>query len=335
MLPTVLPGQDRHGRAAASTAVAANEAFINHRIHSRRDPTSPHLPGTMGIYDREYYRHEQNPFALGSGTDRSMVVLLILANVALYVLNMFTGDWLQEQMTVEVQNLWQPWYWWRFLTAGFMHDPRNIGHILFNMLGLFIFGRGVEQVYGRSEFLRFYLAAVVVASVVWAAIAFAMGSSPYTGMLGASGAIAGVTILFAFNFRDATILLFFVIPMPAWVFATLFVLYDLFSAVGQTSGDGGDNVAYTAHLAGAAFAFIYYQRKWNFGRLTSKFSKSALLQRKPRLKVHEPNDREETPLQERVDAILEKIHREGESSLTREERRTLEDASRRYQRRKQ
>jgi len=290
----------------------------------------------MGIYDREYYRQEQNPFAFGAGTDRSMVVLLILANVAFYVLNMFTSDWLAEQMLVQVQDLWQPWLWWRFLTAGFIHDPHDFGHILFNMFGLFIFGRAVEQVYGRSEFLRFYLAAVVVASVVWAAIAYAMGNSPYTGMLGASGAIAGVIILFALNFRDATILLFFVIPMPAWVAAILFVVYDLFSAVGQTSAEGGgSNVAYTAHLAGAAFAFIYYQRKWNFGRLTSKFSKSSLLKRKPRLKVHEPGDREETPLQERVDAILEKIHREGEGSLTSEERRTLEDASRRYQRRKQ
>jgi hypothetical protein len=116
----------------------------------------------------------------------------------------------------------------------------------------------------------------------------------------------------------------------------LFVLYDLYSAVVQPENVSGENnVAYTAHLAGAAFAFLYYRQRWNFGRLTSKFPSRALLRRKPRLKVHEPSEREETPLQERVDAILEKIHREGEASLTREERRTLEDASRRYQRRKQ
>lgn len=290
----------------------------------------------MGIYDRDYYREEQNVFGFGAGADRSMVVLLILANVALYVLNMFTpGNWLAEQMSVRVENLWQPWMWWRFLTAGFMHDPRGLGHIFFNMLGLFIFGRGVEQVYGRMEFLRFYLVAVVVSSVVWSLIDYASGGNPLDSMYGASGAISAVTILFALNFRHATILLFFVLPMPAWVAAVLFVLFDLFSAVGQTGAYSDDNVAYTAHLAGAAFAFVYYQSGWNFGRLTSKFTTPGAFRRKPRLKVHEPSEREEAPLQERVDAILEKIHREGESSLSREERNTLEEASRRYQRRKQ
>lgn len=289
----------------------------------------------MGIYDREYYRDEQRAFGFGPGTERSMTVILILVNVAFFVLNMFTDNWLTAEMVVTAGTLWHPLNWWKFLTAAFAHDPNDLGHIFFNMLGLFIFGRGVEQVYGRYEFLRFYLATALFASVVWCVIDWFTFGDPRHAMLGASGAISGVTILFAWNFRNVTILLFFVLPMPAWVAAVLFVLYDLFSAFGGGGLYGEQNVAYTAHLAGAAFACAYYQGGWNFGRLTAVFTSSGLFRRKPRLKVHEPREQEERPLQERVDAILEKISREGESSLTREERNTLEEASRRYQRRRQ
>jgi len=288
----------------------------------------------MGIYDRDYYRDERSGFQL---SDQPMVINLIIANVAFYLVNLFTeNNWLTRQMMVQADDLWHPWMWWHFLTAGFAHDPDRFSHILFNMIALFIFGRGVEEVYGRWEFLKFYLVAVVTASIVWCVCELAMGGDPNTSMLGASGAVTAVLILFAFNFRNATILLFFVLPMPAWVLAVLFVSYDLLSAIFQPQGGAyGSQVAYTAHLAGAAFGAAYYQWSWNITRWTSHLTSAPWLRRKPRLKVHDPPDREERPLQDRVDAILDKINREGEASLTREERSTLEEASRRYQRRRQ
>jgi hypothetical protein len=85
-------------------------------------------------------------------------------------------------------------------------------------------------------------------------------------------------------------------------------------------------------LAGAAFAVVYYYTGWNLGRwLPSRFSWKALKPR-PKLRVHEP-DREES-FSDQVDRILEKISREGEASLTAQERHLLEDASRRYQQRR-
>ncbi len=48
--------------------------------------------------------------------------------------------------------------WWQFLTYGFVHDISGITHLLFNMVGLYVFGRDVELRMGRMEFLRFYLA---------------------------------------------------------------------------------------------------------------------------------------------------------------------------------
>ncbi len=116
-------------------------------------------------------------------------------------------------------------------------------------------------------------------------------------------------------------------------------------------GVAGSNVAYSVHLAGAAFALIYYKQQWNLTRLTEGrfhwLRRPAWLGGAPRLRVHRPtydshsdsnsqNEPEAKPdadLSREVDRILAKITREGEASLTAAERRTLETASREYQKR--
>jgi hypothetical protein len=90
------------------------------------------------------------------------------------------------------------------------------------------------------------------------------------------------------------------------------------------------NVAYGVHLVGIAFAAAYYYLGWNFTRLTGGWSFDALKQR-PKLRVHDPDRDPGYRNEAEVDRILKKISEEGESSLTRKERRTLEAASREYQ----
>ena len=93
-------------------------------------------------------------------------------------------------------------------------------------------------------------------------------------------------------------------------------------------------MAFSVHLAGAAFAFVYYQRGWNLTRLTPGRIPWPSFRRKPRLRIHEPEQEPGSDLSAEVDRILEKIYREGEASLTGKERKTLETASREYQRKK-
>jgi hypothetical protein len=93
-------------------------------------------------------------------------------------------------------------------------------------------------------------------------------------------------------------------------------------------------VAYEVHLAGAIWALIYRHNGWNLGRLWPnqwqlKWRKPSV----PNLKIHEPQ-LDDQSLRRRVDDILAKISTSGEGSLTKEERRVLEDASRRYQQRR-
>jgi membrane associated rhomboid family serine protease len=298
----------------------------------------------VGIYDRDYYRQSRRsaPFPYAP---QSVVVALIVVNVVVWIVASFSrptvidpgtdavlARWLSDQLATHVSTLTQPLYWWQFLTAGFAHAP-DFQHVLFNMLVLYFLGRDIEDLYGPKEFLRLYLVLVVVANIVWCVVNKFAGSLPGAGAYGASGAITGIVVLYALNFPNRTLLLFFVIPMPAWLLGVLGVAYDIYGAMGGAC----PNVAYSVHLTGAAFALLYYQQRWNFTRWTEGWLRWPRLRwrGKPRLRVHRPEESDEElgpGLNREVDRILEKIGRQGEASLTTKERRTLETASREYRR---
>lgn len=295
----------------------------------------------MGIYDRDYYRQEQRS-GFSSYFPNSVVGFLIVVNVAVWLIDGFSkpmletpdgqvlARWLSDHLMVHVSTLGYPGDWWQYLTAGFTHDPKGMGHLLSNMLVLFFLGRDVELRYGAKEFLRVYLIMLVFANFAWTVIGKLTHVPPEMGVCGASGAIAGVVVLYAFNYPHRTLLLFFVLPVPAWLLGVGVVAYDIY---GATVGIAGTNVAYSVHVAGAAFALVYYQLGWNFTRLgESRFRwPSAWFRDKPHLQIHNPGPDPQTDLKQEVDRILEKIYRDGEARLTSKERATLEKASREYQ----
>ncbi len=298
----------------------------------------------MGIYDRDYFRPTQP--ARSFPMPRTVVGILIAINVAVWLAECISesqGWYLRDLLSAHVyraseacpwwhrDTLTHPWLWWQYLTAGFTHAT-NVQHILFNMVGLFFLAPLVEQFYGSKEFLRLYLAMVVFSTLTWTVLA-KLGGAPDSSICGASGAIAGVVVLLALNFPKITVLFMFIIPMPMWVLGVLFVGMDMYGAFG---GNRGSNVAYTAHLAGAAFAAVYYWRRWNLTSLSGRLSRPRLsLGRKPRLSVHRPDTDVGGVgnLAQEVDRILAKISSEGESSLTAKERATLEAASLEYRKR--
>lgn len=285
----------------------------------------------MGLYDRDYTRHDSPE--LGIRGPRTVVGTLIVVNVVLWLINaVFTSDdALTKFLEAKVGALTNPLYWWEFLTYGFAH-AKQPQHIIFNMLGLFFLGRDIEERYGSKEFLRIYLLTVLVGGLTWATANWLQGNANVT-LKGASGAVAAIVVLYALNFPHRTILLFFVIPVPAWFVGVLLVAGDLYGSM----ADRSTHIAYSVHLAGAAFAFAYFQLGWNFGRLVPQGWSFDWLKRRPKLRIHNPED-DDVPdgdgMEAEVDRILEKISQTGEASLTRKERRTLENASRRYQERR-
>jgi membrane associated rhomboid family serine protease len=231
----------------------------------------------------------------------------------------------------QADTLHRPWMWWQFLTYGFVHDPLHMEHIVFNMLALFFLGRDVEAWYGTREFIRLYLVMLVFSALIYTFANRLFEPGHRSVLFGASGAIAGVIILFALNFPKRILLFMFVIPMPAWLVGVMAIAYDVYGSMGRLD----PHIAYTAHLGGAAFALAYFNLHWNFGRLSQSASTWLKRRSRPALKVFKPTDDADGAVaEEDVDRILEKIHREGENSLTRKERRILENASREYQRRR-
>ena len=288
----------------------------------------------MALFDRDYYRDEAPP-PRSLGAERSMVTNLVILNVAIFVVDMFLGrnHWLMETLSLSSADLAKPWLWWKFLTYGFAHSPYpRLEHVFWNMLGLWIFGRDVESLYGRREFLRFYLVTLVAGSLVWSLryqLSALTGPAPEHVLLGASGAVTAVVLLFVFHYPKRTILLMFVLPVPAWVVGVLIIGGDLM----QMLSSGGDRtVAFDVHLAGAAFAILYYRFGWNLGRWLPDLQRIrgsvGQWKPRPRLRVHDP-DADGNEQDEEADRLLIKVNREGMDSLTAKERRILEAYSRR------
>jgi membrane associated rhomboid family serine protease len=304
----------------------------------------------VGIYDRDYLRdeYEQRRPGFLFPSPRSMTVALIVVNVAIYLANFLffppqnpkdPNDlgWLSGVLSATNLTLMRPWLWWQFLTYGFVHA--SPGHIFFNMLGLFFLGRAVEEAYGQKEYLRIYLTMIVAGGVVWAAslaiffpdlVFHAKDIGP--GLVGASGAVTGIVMLFILGNPQATLIMFPIpIPIKAWIVGVFLIVGNVLGAVsmfGQT--------AWGVHLTGIVFAYLYFRGNWRLGNLFQGWFHKPNFLTRPKFRVHRPPDEDSEPLNlsDEVDRILDKIHKQGESSLTKQERRMLEIASQKYQKRK-
>ena len=217
----------------------------------------------MGLYDRAYYRDDEDGqgfFAGGgaAGTRPFFVTLLIINVVVFFADTLFlnkqlTGDGnVRGLFSATSTDLFNPLLWWRFLTAGFSHDPNDIMHLVGNMIGLFIFGRAIEQTYGRKKFLAFYLTAIVLGNVGFA-LRTSFLAPPVPQVIGASGGVTAIIILFALRHPRQTVLFMMMFPMPAWVLGIFIVVMDVMNSFTNT------NIATDVHLIGAAYGFLFFK----------------------------------------------------------------------------
>lgn len=280
----------------------------------------------MGIYDRPYYSDESEQAWTGGPlwNQRMVVTNLVLINVAFFLLNFLFGgreSVITDGMAVRGADLVQPWKWWHFISYAFAHDPNNITHILFNMFSLWFLGRPVEMHYGRNEFLRIYMVSAVLGGIVFALRAYFSGiNGP---CMGASGAVICTTMLFVFLNPKATLMLYGVIPMPAWALGGLIVLMNFFG--------NQEDIAYDVHIVGIVFAAVYFYSGMNFGRWLQVLNLARLKRRLAgtSLKLHDPDKETETLEREaqEADRILQKIYERGQDSLTAKEKRFMEKYS--------
>ena len=155
---------------------------------------------------------------------------------------------------------------WQLLTHAFMHA--SVTHLAFNMLGLYSFGPQLERVFGPGRFLLLYLASLLVAALCQLLVLYLAGVNAPT--VGASGAIYGLLLAFGLLFPKQKVLLIFPpIPMPAWLFVTLFgILALVLGVTDRTSG-----VAHFAHLGGmlgsGVLLLLWRKQLWPLRNSTS------------------------------------------------------------------
>ncbi|MDR2964408.1 MAG: rhomboid family intramembrane serine protease [Treponema sp.] len=200
------------------------------------------------------------------------VFWIIGINVVIFAAMRFLGEeflvFLYRVMPMRPFRITQDGWVWTFITYMFMHG--NFGHILFNMLALFIFGVHVERQMGSKEFVLYYLATGALAGVFSFVVYYFMSiNSGYTwevlsrfpepyrygiALVGASGAIFAIELAYAVFFPDSIIYIWGILPLRAPVMVLGFTALELFFTF--TGGRG--NTAHITHLAGFLFGWIYF-----------------------------------------------------------------------------
>ncbi len=142
-----------------------------------------------------------------------------------------------------------PWYVWQLFTYMFLHG--SIGHLLFNMLALWMFGLPLEQTWGTRQFLKYYFLCGIAAGVCDTLVTVLLGH--HTSTIGASGGIYGLLVAFGVLFPDTTVLMSFLFPIKAKYLVMIYAAIALLSALGS----GNSGVSNVAHLGGMLFGFIY------------------------------------------------------------------------------
>jgi membrane associated rhomboid family serine protease len=173
---------------------------------------------------------------------------------------------------------------WQLVTYLFIHDPHGFSHVLFNMLFLWMFGVELERRWGTAAFARFYFITGVgagIATVLVSLLPFDSFARIYNvSTIGASGAIYGLILAWAWLFPQRQVLFMMLVPIPARTFA--FIL----GAIAFLSAAGGHNssVAEATHLSGMLIAWLYLKgptnlrldmnyrlTKWRMERMRRKF----------------------------------------------------------------
>lgn len=274
------------------------------------------------LSDRDYYnRPPSNTF----WQRHSAVFLIIIANVVVFFLTALTGGSSQSLLlgggallTGKTSYVWQLW---RLVTYQFLHA--DFWHLFFNMYGVWLFGRMVEQQLGKTKTLALYFFSGILGGVF-----FVLANWNYdAACVGASGSLFGLMVAAAIAFPQARMLLLIPpIPIKLWVMVVIYCAIEVLYAL---SGAGG-NVAHLAHLGGALGGLLFMLRPFRNlfgGRMRWRPSASQSAAPEP---PHAAPPRSTKPFvfsQEELNRILDKMSRQGYYQLTEDEKEFLRQSS--------
>jgi membrane associated rhomboid family serine protease len=272
------------------------------------------------------------PSRMGDGVKQ-----LLIANVAVFLLSSITGmpvlaGWfgLNPHDVIFGYRVWQP-FTYMFLHGGFWH-------IGMNMLMLWMFGSELEKLWGRKEFIKFYLitgAGAGVFSLVPYFVGVLAGyRGPIHSIIGASGAVYAILLAYAMTYPDRKVLVYMLVPVKV-KYLMLIMGFMTFASVGN-----GDGISHITHLGGLVVGWIYLLRNGRYRGLNipwkqwlQRYGKIRIVgdekpsQTRPAHPSSTPRGwyrvKSETELRKEMDDLLDKITRVGYEQLNNAEKERL------------
>lgn len=278
------------------------------------------------------------------GTIGLTSLLIIIINIIISYKG-FRDEYFFARYAFDVDGILRLKQYDRLISSGFLHINRT--HLFFNMLALFLFSSNLDPLLSNQAYLAIYFASLAGGNLL--SLWLHRHHGDYTA-IGASGAVSGIifaAIALNPNMRIGLFLLPF--HIPGWLFGIGYVLYSIYGIRSDR-----DNIGHDAHLGGAivgmltavlfqpssiiynyttilvillpAFFFLYMVLRHPHILLVDNlhFKKH----RKGDLTIDDRYNSARVIREQEIDGLLEKIHRNGLRSLTRKERKTLEDNSR-------
>jgi membrane associated rhomboid family serine protease len=201
-----------------------------------------------------YPRYSDVTYSFGPGPLSPAIKILIIVNVAAFLLSSIVRE-IIVRLGLRPADVFEGLAFWQPVTYMFLHG--GVGHLLFNMLGLWMFGTDLERTWGTRFFTKYYFVTGVGAAVLtllWSISPLPFGAQMYnTITIGASGAIYGVLLAYGMYFPHRPIYLYFIFPVQARYFVMIVGAIAFFSSIGSSGG----GVAHVAHLGGLVVGYVY------------------------------------------------------------------------------
>jgi len=269
------------------------------------------------------YRLQFNPGELAYKPQifTDAIKILVSINFSIYVLQSISGKedvffrlfGLVPSTFVSDLMLWQP-FTYMFLHAPF-YSSVGISHILLNMLGLWVFGRELEQAWGKTHFLKYYFITGVGSGLI--TYLFQMGSD--NPVIGASGAVYGVLLAYGVSYPNRMLYIWGIIPVKSMWLVIIMGSIAFFGVLGNADG-----ISHVTHISGMVIGYFLLKKRWRWKDVLFAIRKKTI---EFQVQRHEEKDIKVNMLQKDIDMILEKIQKLGFSGLSDEEKSKLYEAS--------
>ena len=249
------------------------------------------------------------------------IKILVSVNFGIYILQSVSGKedvffrlfGLVPSTFISDLMLWQP-FTYMFFHAPF-YSSVGISHILLNMLGLWVFGRELEQAWGKTKFLRYYF----ITGIGSGLITYFFQMSSDNPVIGASGAVYGILLAYGVSYPNRILYIWGLIPVRSMWLVIIMGSIAFFGLLGNADG-----ISHVTHISGMLIGYVLLKKKWRWRDIWFVIRKKTI---EFQVQRYEEKSIKKKMLQKDIDVILEKIQKVGFSGLSDKEQGKLYEAS--------